>query len=826
MVNRERHTMRMLPCISTLAGALLPLLFPYPVIAQTAVSLTNPLPLEVRSPYLNFWTPVPTSDSNISSAEFFFTRAFPGRTALLRIDGVTHSIFGQIPLANQSNVTETQMTLTRTIFSLEVGPVRVSVAFFSPIEPGDLVRQSIPFTYLSFDLQVNDGKAHEIQLYVHIQSGNFFNADTVQNTTWTTISTNKSVYEVTQLQNQQIFSENAKGQAEWGQLYFATAQSNAVTYGVGSADTLINNFSTRGNLNSVPASSSPMQGIGNTTTAFAFSQDLGYVTANASAVFALGFVQDPAIQYVDPTGQTQLRVPYFKTQYPSIGDLIDSVITHYSTASSRSLELETSISNDSATISHDYYSTLLVMATRLVYASTALTIGETSGGVLNSTDVMMFMKNTGAASATNRVNPVEVLYAAFPMFMYLDPNLGGPLLEPLLRHQYSPNSTLPYAVRDAGTLYPNASFNGAPHLQGVEQTANMLIMIYAHNRASGNGTLIKTYFELLRAWTDYLVGSTLYIADQESADGLSINNQTNLAIKGIIAIKAMSLMGAVLENQLVTRISRMRTILNGRSWRWRQTIIYAFNMRTTRRGRWATTCLRYLVADWPHQPRCAYSLVHPKEVWAAQVSPQIFRAHVDFLKTVNITSEPLTSNIARVGIPLDSLRIKNVTYSSNMFAAGFADAKLQRLILSGLESHPLAEDVSVDNTTFTVSPPSPDLGSAYAPLVLTVPSHNTVANVSHSSSTGRKLGIAFGSLFGGAFLAGLLFSLYLSFYRRRHGQPSFWQLYRGHRRTRNGSMVGTRDSMTLGLVSSLGVSKSKRAWREPGWKNLEDYDDD
>jgi hypothetical protein len=39
-----------------------------------------------------------------------------------------------------------------------------------------------------------------------------------------------------------------------------------------------------------------------------------------------------------------------------------------------------------------------------------------------------------------------------------------------------------------------------------------------------------------------------------------------------------------------------------------------------------------------------------------------------------------------------------------MFAAGFADTKLQRLILSGLESHPLAEDVSVDNTTFTVSP--------------------------------------------------------------------------------------------------------------------------
>jgi hypothetical protein len=42
-----------------------------------------------------------------------------------------------------------------------------------------------------------------------------------------------------------------------------------------------------------------------------------------------------------------------------------------------------------------------------------------------------------------------------------------------------------------------------------------------------------------------LLADCQYFALRESADGLSINNQTNLAIKGIIAIKAMSLMGTV-----------------------------------------------------------------------------------------------------------------------------------------------------------------------------------------------------------------------------------------------------------------------------------------
>lgn len=38
-------------------------------------------------------------------------------------------------------------------------------------QPDDWVRQSIPFTYISFDLSVTDDHAHDIQLYMHMQSG-------------------------------------------------------------------------------------------------------------------------------------------------------------------------------------------------------------------------------------------------------------------------------------------------------------------------------------------------------------------------------------------------------------------------------------------------------------------------------------------------------------------------------------------------------------------------------------------------------------------------------------------------------------------------------
>ncbi len=64
--------MRILTYVSTFAGFLLTSWLLVPCIAQIAVPLTTPLPLEVRSPYLNFWTrPSITSRNTTTSAELF-----------------------------------------------------------------------------------------------------------------------------------------------------------------------------------------------------------------------------------------------------------------------------------------------------------------------------------------------------------------------------------------------------------------------------------------------------------------------------------------------------------------------------------------------------------------------------------------------------------------------------------------------------------------------------------------------------------------------------------------------------------------------------------
>ncbi|KAI9428528.1 hypothetical protein H4582DRAFT_2044093 [Lactarius indigo] len=93
---------------------------------------------------------------------------------------------------------------------------------------------------------------------------------------------------------------------------------------------------------------------------------------------------------------------------------------------------------------------LVSLSTTQVYGSTHLTIGADANGNCNESDAMIFLKNIG--SNADRVNAVETLYSASPASMYIDLLL---------------------------------------------QFWNMLIMTYAHTRATGDGSLISRYNSLL-----------------------------------------------------------------------------------------------------------------------------------------------------------------------------------------------------------------------------------------------------------------------------------------------------------------------------------------
>lgn len=71
----------------------------------------------------------------------------------------------------------------------------------------------------------------------------------------------------------------------------------------------------------------------------------------------------------------------------------------------------------------------------------------------------------------------------------------------------------------------------------------MLIMTLAYAQKTGDTGYLSQHYDLLNQYTGYLVNESLIPADQISTDDFagSLANQTDLALKGMIGIKAMSI---------------------------------------------------------------------------------------------------------------------------------------------------------------------------------------------------------------------------------------------------------------------------------------------
>ena len=127
------------------------------------------------------------------------------------------------------------------------------------------------------------------------------------------------------------------------------------------------------------------------------------------------------------------------------------------------------------------------------------------------------------------------------------------------------------------------------------ESANMIIMLYAYARTSGDGTLLAQYvrrvgrclidgaetrlqYNLTKRWADYLVGNALapgsqcvftlaflernksHLCLRTAGDSQISVNMTNLAIKGIIGVKAMAEISRILSQSPDAQIYDVRCL--------------------------------------------------------------------------------------------------------------------------------------------------------------------------------------------------------------------------------------------------------------------------
>lgn len=89
------------------------------------------------------------------------------------MDDISYVWMGEpIDISLHANQTAFEYTSTSSIFTMNINnQVELTATFLSPVAPNDLMRSSLPFSYLEVDVKSTDGNEHAVQLYTDISAG-------------------------------------------------------------------------------------------------------------------------------------------------------------------------------------------------------------------------------------------------------------------------------------------------------------------------------------------------------------------------------------------------------------------------------------------------------------------------------------------------------------------------------------------------------------------------------------------------------------------------------------------------------------------------------
>ncbi|OCH91422.1 hypothetical protein OBBRIDRAFT_524115, partial [Obba rivulosa] len=364
------------------------------------------VPLAVHSPYFSLWLPTQDGVNPLNVITKFWNGSLIGPIGLVRVDGTTYQWLGawrgqrDASGINLANLTGIQITPTRSILAVQVESIMLNVTYLTPIEPSDWVRQSMPFSYVAMEVSSIDGQPHDIQVYFDVDGG-WMSGDNSAVVKWNLQSASGVTYHEIQLNTSNTLQETPNSnRADYGSMYHAMANRSDMTYRMGGSDANTRDqFQTTGSLdNSV---NTTFRAISDNVV-FAFAVDLGLTSSTSSpVVWTIGYVQDPAIAYTTPDGQTQDRSPYFVADFSDASGYVPAFVSDYDAASQRAQALDQKILQDASGVSSDY-ADLVSLAARQVLGAIDITISNGSDGQFNTSDTMIFMKdigNTGWVSA-------------------------------------------------------------------------------------------------------------------------------------------------------------------------------------------------------------------------------------------------------------------------------------------------------------------------------------------------------------------------------------------------------------------------------------------
>ncbi|TKA69798.1 hypothetical protein B0A55_06469 [Friedmanniomyces simplex] len=530
-----------LPTLAALAGV---------CYAQSTFSPLRPpaLPLAVRSPYMSTWQQAGSDGGNggYLAGEWpsFWMGQLTGWTGFIWVDNVTYNWLGG---SNQSSLyveqTNYEYTATKSIFTMNAGGlVNMTVTFLSPVIPDDLLRASLPYTYMKVDVISADGNEHDVQLYTDI-SAEWVSGDRSATAQWSYGTATQNVspappsaassavaYHEVYRQQQLTFAETNQ-QADWGYWYYATDDTANLTHQSGSDVDVRGAFVDNGVLANTEDTN--YRAINDSFPTFGFAVNLGPVgSCSVDTLFQLSLHQDYCVQFEGANGNETvpcLWTSYFDSNTAAVGYFFNDFKDGDTIADA----FDQKVASDSNAAGGADYTSLTSLAARQAFGSLVFT---------NTPDApYVFLKEI---SSDGNIQTVDVIFPFHPIAIYLNPTLLKYMLDPLFINQEAGYWPYQFSIHDLGSAFPNATGHndGNDEMQPLEECGNMMIMTLAYAQRTNDNAYLTQHYSILKQWNEYLIQEALIPVNQISTDDFAgaLANQTNLALKGIIGIEAFA----------------------------------------------------------------------------------------------------------------------------------------------------------------------------------------------------------------------------------------------------------------------------------------------
>ena len=495
---------------------------------------TPAVPLVTVDPYLSIWS---FADKLYQDTTRHWTGSRQNMLGILTIDGEPFRFMGKLQSdgvyeREPQAIPQADCTVNplQTVYTFENEQIVLELTFMTPLLLDDLKLCSRPVSYISYAIRPRDGKPHEIDIYL------FVNTEAAVNTNDQTVSVRK-------YQNGICCGRGGQGmlavsgddrRIDWGWLHLFANNHTPLFTDTCDLQNRFLSFRPYQETKSIPSAEIAVR---DGFASIGLTKSYTLTEEGINDFVCVAYDDIHSIEYFGKSIDA-----YYKKDGDTFADTCRMALAEYTQIQNRVNVFETGLLSRANRVGSKY-ADIVSLAYRQAIAAHKLT--------WDGTEIQFFSKE---CYSNGCIATVDVTYPSIPLFLLYNPDLVCGMLNPIFKYASSEAWPFPFAPHDVGQ-YPLA--NGQVYgldrstdtLQPdkqmpVEECGNMLICVAAVCKAKGEYTYAQKHRGLLQQWADYLVQNGLDPQNQLCTDDFAghLAHNCNLSAKAIVGIACFGML--------------------------------------------------------------------------------------------------------------------------------------------------------------------------------------------------------------------------------------------------------------------------------------------